>query len=334
MLCSSVSISLLCAHLGPIFPTLNDPQHRIRIQCFACCFMSSPRTPASGTASGQPGVSPSQHDVTCHNQQLGTALFHGSCTEQTEPTERGVRPQAVQLLRRAVHLHLRLLLPAVPVRAERGSRGGQRLRHQLPGARRTVSPSVLVVVAAQAAHAVASVGLGAHSEAPYASLCVESVCQTCIVACCRLRDPAATLCPQSLILARMCTRPQIYCCLAQFCLQWIVHTQSRERLRNKYGLEAAPCSDCCVTFWCARWLRHLYFGVLADRIAYHESICIDGGREKQHFKNPAFDATVRSGLSVGSLQSQVSVQQQTRCVAALSAGVRRARSARRLSNRR
>ena len=49
----------------------------------------------------------------------------------------------------------------------------------------------------------------------------------------------------------------MYWCLAQFCLQWVVHTQSRERLRNKYGLEAAPCSDCCVTFWCVRlhaWL--------------------------------------------------------------------------------
>jgi hypothetical protein len=42
----------------------------------------------------------------------------------------------------------------------------------------------------------------------------------------------------------------VYYCLAQFCLQWIVHTHSREHIRNKYGLEAAPCSDCCVTFWC------------------------------------------------------------------------------------
>ena len=51
------------------------------------------------------------------------------------------------------------------------------------------------------------------------------------------------------------TCAQIYCCLAQFCLQWIVHSQSRERMRNKYGLEATPCSDCCVTFWCARLAR-------------------------------------------------------------------------------
>ena len=43
---------------------------------------------------------------------------------------------------------------------------------------------------------------------------------------------------------------QVYYCLAQFCLQWIVHTHSREHVRNKYGLEAAPCSDCCVAFWC------------------------------------------------------------------------------------
>jgi len=49
----------------------------------------------------------------------------------------------------------------------------------------------------------------------------------------------------------------VYWCLAQFCLQWVVHTQSRERLRGKYGLAAAPCSDCCVTFWCARWLCHV-----------------------------------------------------------------------------
>ena len=52
----------------------------------------------------------------------------------------------------------------------------------------------------------------------------------------------------------------MYCCLAQFCLQWIVHTQSRERLRNKYGLEVAPCSDCCVTFWCARPRERLLCG--------------------------------------------------------------------------
>ena len=43
---------------------------------------------------------------------------------------------------------------------------------------------------------------------------------------------------------------QVYYALTHFCLQWIVQLRTRQRLRTKFGLEEAPCSDCCVAFLC------------------------------------------------------------------------------------
>ena len=60
------------------------------------------------------------------------------CHIAAHPLARCTAVQAVRLLRRAVHLPLRVLLPTVPVRPERGPRGEQRLRSELPGARHVV----------------------------------------------------------------------------------------------------------------------------------------------------------------------------------------------------
>ena len=35
-----------------------------------------------------------------------------------------------------------------------------------------------------------------------------------------------------------------------FCLQCLVHMQTRKRMRQKYGLEEEPCNDFHVTAWC------------------------------------------------------------------------------------
>ena len=43
---------------------------------------------------------------------------------------------------------------------------------------------------------------------------------------------------------------QLYYCLAQFCLNWVVGMSTRERIRGKYGVAPAPCNDCCVAFFC------------------------------------------------------------------------------------
>ena len=44
---------------------------------------------------------------------------------------------------------------------------------------------------------------------------------------------------------------QVYTTLIMFCLQCLVHMQTRKRMRQKYGLEEEPCNDFHVTAWCA-----------------------------------------------------------------------------------
>ena len=44
---------------------------------------------------------------------------------------------------------------------------------------------------------------------------------------------------------------QVYATLIMFCLQCLVHMQTRKRMRQKYGLEEEPCNDFHVTAWCA-----------------------------------------------------------------------------------
>ena len=47
------------------------------------------------------------------------------------------------------------------------------------------------------------------------------------------------------------TCAQAFYLLGGYCLQPVVHAPSRRRMREKYGLEEAPCGDCLVTFLCA-----------------------------------------------------------------------------------
>ena len=48
----------------------------------------------------------------------------------------------------------------------------------------------------------------------------------------------------------MFTCAQVYATLIMFCLQCLVHMQTRKRMRQKYGLEEEPCNDFHVTAWC------------------------------------------------------------------------------------
>ena len=45
---------------------------------------------------------------------------------------------------------------------------------------------------------------------------------------------------------------QVYLYFLCWGAQCIIHAPTRTAMRNKYGLKEAPCSDCCVTFLCAR----------------------------------------------------------------------------------
>ena len=62
-----------------------------------------------------------------------------------------------------------------------------------------------------------------------------------------------------------------------FCLQCLVHMQTRKRMRQKYGLEEEPCNDFHVTAWFVPFAASLpvHFATVRCRcIAYARSTCL------------------------------------------------------------